>query len=212
MTGPGPGPRPRPRPRECKIHGCERETVQPEAPLCRECRREYGGYRRRRPPERQLAYMRALCRVHPLTGCWEPMSGKKDEHGYVWMDYAGTRDSGHRIAMRVTDPHLGVSWPYHPWIVLHAPLCEWAYRTGRIAARCWNPEHLRPGSHLENHQHYCIASAAMIAAVHGAPEADIAEALRFHAGEVAGLAAEQEARLGLAPRQGALVEPPLDAA
>lgn len=170
--------------------------MTPGAPLCLEHRREHGGYRRRRSPEAQLAYMRALCRVHPLTGCWEPMSGKDDGtgRGYVEMQYAETRDTAHRIVMRLTDPHLGVSWPYHPWIILHSPLCEYAYSAGLIARRCINPGHLWPGSHWENAQHHQIAGAGLVMHLHGRTDEQIVGVLREHLAEMRAKIERQEGR------------------
>ena len=128
---------------QCKIHGCDREQ---NAPLCGEHRRQYGGFMKRRPPKLQLAYMRALCSVHPLTGCWIPMSGKW-KCGNIIMSYGNVYEDAHRIIARLTQR---CSWPIHPQIVLHSDVCEYIRRRELVDVKCWNPDHLTIGTHSDN--------------------------------------------------------------
>lgn len=141
---------------QCKIYGCEREQ---NAPLCREHRQQFGGFRRARTPTEQLAYMQALCRIHPLTGCWEPMSGGLRKGGYINVSYANVCEAGHRIVMRLTARNC---WPIYPLVVVHSPLCEYAYRRGLMRARCWNPGHLTIDTQQENHKTIHIVNRLLI--------------------------------------------------
>ncbi|MGE5151085.1 MAG: HNH endonuclease [Rhodospirillaceae bacterium] len=75
--------------------------------------------------------------VNPETGCWE-WQGRRDRCGYGRITVAHRRYAVHRLSAAV---FLGFDL-VSPLQILH----------GCHNPACFNPEHLRPGTHQENTQ------------------------------------------------------------